>query len=439
MNNKRVTNGWAMFDWANSVYSLVITSSIFPIYYANATEAAFGSDVVDFFGIKVVNTVLYSYSLSAAFLIIAFLSPLLSGIADYSGKKMQFMKAFTYLGGLACCALFFFDGSNLLLGIVASMLAAIGYAGGFLFNNAYLPEIATPDRFDRLSAKGYSLGYLGSVILMIVCLLLIQMPDTFGLAGAGIASRISFLMVGLWWMGFAQIPFNRLPKNPHARPEGKNYLLNGYKELRKVFKSLGQLPIMRSYLLAFFFFNTGVQTIMYLATLFGDKELNLEAGQLITTILLIQLVGIAGSYLFARVSERMGNKFAIMVMLFIWVGICIAAYFVTTAGHFYGLAFTVGLVMGGMQSLSRATFSKLIPTSTIDNASYFSFYDVLDKVSVVLGAFIYGLVEQLTGSMRNSSLALCALFVLGMAALVLTRLNQVPSARGSANSLKEAA
>jgi len=422
LNNKKIINGWCMYDWANSVYSLVITSAIFPVYYDAATTTSGGSDVVNFFGYEVVNSVLYSYSLSFSFLFIAAILPLLSGIADYSGKKKLFMKIFVYLGAAACLGLYLFDGTNIEWGILCSVVASIGYSGSLVFYDAFLPEIATSDKFDRVSAKGYSLGYIGSVILLVLNLAMIIEYETFGFSSDGEATRFSFLLVGLWWIGFSQITFSRLDDNVYKREVKGNILTEGYNELKKVFKSLAGLKVMKLFLLAFFFYNMGVQTIMYLATLFGSKELQLESEQLILTILIIQLVAIGGAYLFAYLSSLKGNKYSLQVMVLIWIAVCGGAYFVYEANQFYALAFVVGLVMGGIQSLSRATYAKLIPENSIDHASYFSFYDVTYNISVVMGTFSYGLIEQITGSMRNSTLALMLFFVVGMGFLILSKI-----------------
>ncbi len=422
MSNKQTQNAWAMYDWANSVYSLVITSTIFPVYFNSVTKSEDRGDIVSFFGIDVVNTVLYSYSISFSFLVIAIISPLLSGIADSGGKKLIFMKFFAYLGSLSCVGLFFFDGDNLEWGIICAMMASIGYAGSIVFYNAFLPEISSEDEYDFLSAKGFSLGYVGSVILLIVNLMMIEMPHWFGLSDGGQAARWSFLITGLWWAGFSQIPFKYLPNNPYNKKVDREILLAGYKEIRKVFHKVKASPVMNRFLAAFLFYSMGVQTVMYLAATFGDKELGLPADQLIITILIIQLVAIGGSYLFAYVSKLYGNKSSLVVMVFVWVLICAGAYFVETAYQFFALAVVVGMVMGGIQSLSRSTYSKLIPADTTDHASYFSFFDVTEKVAIVLGTFSYGFIEQLTGSMRNSSLALGLFFFVGLGFLILLKI-----------------
>ena len=422
LNNKKVVRAWYMYDWANSVYSLVITSTIFPVYYNNVTRQANGSDILSFFGFQLPNTVLYSYALSFSFLLIATILPLLSGIADYSGKKKQFMMFFTYLGSLACAGLFFFDGHNIEYGIICAVLACIGYSGSLVFYDSFLPEVVTFDRYDMASARGYAYGYIGSVILLVVNLAMVEFPEVFYLSNGSMAAKVSFLAVGLWWAGFAQITFHYLPDNVYNRKDQGNYLSKGYQEISMVWQNLKQSPILKKYLLAFFFYNTGVQTVMYLAATFGEKELRLPGDKLIMTILIINIVAIFGAYLFAKISKKRGNKLSLQIMIFIWILICIGAYFVENANQFYTLAFVVGIVMGGIQSLSRATYTKLLPPDTIDHASYFSFYDVVFNVSIVVGTFSYGLIEHITGSMRNSTLALGLFFIIGIGYMSLVRL-----------------
>lgn len=432
INNRKIINAWCMYDWANSVYSLVITTTIFPIYFNAVTKNAFNSELVQFFGFKLSNTVLYSYSLSCSFLLIAILSPILSGIADYGGKKKTFMKFFTFLGGISCIMLYFFTGANIEFGIIFAALASVGFAGSMVFYNAYLPIITTPDRYDIVSAKGYSLGYAGSVILLIFNLITIAKPELIGLTDESAATRISFVMVGIWWIGFAQITFYFLPNEQHFVHNTIDLLQRGYQEINKVFKSLKGLRHLKVYLISFFFYNMGVQTVIYLAALFGDKELKLPAENLIITILIIQIVAIGGSYVFAKISSWKGNKVSLSIMVIIWIMVCAYAYFLHTATQFYILGFVVGMVMGGIQSLSRATYSKLIPSNTSNYTSYFSFYDVLEKLSIVLGTFVYGFVEQLTGTMRNSTLALSTFFIIALIFLVTVKIpkssSRLPSA-----------
>lgn len=425
LNNPGIVRAWYMYDWANSVYSLVIISAIFPVYYKSVTSEG-GSDMVRFLGFSIQNSNLYSYALSFSFLIVAAIIPLLSGMADYSGKKKGFMKFFVWLGALSCMGLFFFtDAQGLWLAILFSITASIGYSGSLVFYDAFLPEVVTSDRYDRTSARGYSMGYYGSVLMMVLCLLLIMNHQRFGFASEGEATRVSFLLVGAWWIGFSLIPFRLLPENPFGRKPSGNLWTKGYQEVHKVWQSLTHQRDLKRFLTAYFFYNMGVQTVMYLSALFGTDVLKLEDTRLIGTILLIQLVGAVGAYLFAALSAARGNKMALLTMITIWIGVCVAAYFITTEYEFYLLAVVVGLVMGGIQSLSRATYSKLIPQDTIDHASYFSFYDVTYNLSIVLGTFSYGLINQLTGSMRYSALGLAAYFIIGMAFLISIRARNI--------------
>jgi MFS transporter, UMF1 family len=420
LNKPQTIRAWCMYDWANSVYSLVITSAIFPVYYQAITTSGNGSDQIIFLGLGVKNSVLYSYALSFSFLLITPLLPLLSGIADYSGNKKSFMKFFCYLGGLSCMGMYFFTEFTLEWGVLCVMLASIGYSGSLVFYDAFLPEISSDDQFDRVSAKGYSWGYYGSVILLMINLVMIQNFKSFGFATQGLATRFSFLLVGIWWIGFAQIPFSMLPEMANKQA-GKLKLMKGYEELLKVWRNLKGNPDLKRYIFAYFFFNMGVQTVMYMAATFGSKELRLPDFKLIATILIIQLVGALGAFLFARLSSRWGNKNTLMIMIGLWIVICLAAYLVTNEYEFYVLATAVGMVMGGIQALSRATYAKLIPAGSIDHASYFSFFDAAFNLSIVFGTFSYGLVEHLTGSMRNSTLAIGGFFVIGL--LLLTRVN----------------
>lgn len=436
LNNPKTVRAWYMYDWANSVYSLVITSAIFPVYYkaVTVTDTVSGpSNTVHFFGYSINNSVLYSYALSFSFLIVALILPLLCGVADYTGRKKFFMKIFVFVGSFACMGLFFFKDVNTLeWAIFCSVLASIGYSGSLVFYDAFLPEIVTEDRYDITSARGYSMGYYGSVILMIICLFVIMNYEIFGVfKSGGEATRFTFLLVGLWWLGFSAIPFLMLPENPYGQKPSGHIWSKGYQELLKVWRSLEQLPDLRKFLVAFFFYNMGVQTVMYLATLFGTDELKLRSDRLIVTILLIQIVGAAGAWLFARVSKVKGNKFTLLVMVILWIAVCICAYFIYNEFQFYALAIMVGAIMGGIQSLSRATYSKLIPENTIDHASYFSFYDVTFNLSIVLGTFSYGLINHITGTMRNSVLALALYFIVGMVLLLFLKSKDIQTPRSS--------
>jgi UMF1 family MFS transporter len=413
--DKKIINAWAFYDWANSSYPLVITSAIFPIFYESATTTVVdgkSSDMVSLFGIAFHNTELYSYVVALSFVIVSFTAPILSGIADYAGKKKRFMQFFCYMGALATASLFFFSKEHLGWGMLSILVSSVGFWGSLVFYNAFLPEIAEPADHDRVSAKGYSLGYIGSAILLILNLIFLK------LAGDRFAAY-SFLSVAIWWAGFAQVTFAKLPNNVYGRkPEG-NVIFKGFHELKKVWDELKHITRLKRYLGSFFIYSMGVQTVMIMAVLFANKEIKgMEKTNLIVAVLIIQFVGVAGSLLFSRLSKWVGNIKALGVAIFIWIGICVGTYlYVDTPLSFYVDAAFVGLVMGGIQSLSRSTYSKLLP-ETQDHASYFSFYDVCEKVGIVIGMFLFGYIERMTGSMRSSILVLIVFFVVGFVVLL---------------------
>ena len=422
-NNPKTLTAWTMYDWANSVHSLTITSAIFPIYFpVAAIMMPSKSSTLDFWGFQLENTVVYSYAVSLGFLLLAFSVPLVSAISDYTGKKKVFMKMYCYLGAISCMILYFFKEGNYYLGTFAFLFSIVGWGGSIVFYNSYIPEIATEDKYDSLSARGFTMGYVGSVILLIQNLTMVLKPEWYGGISGGEASRISFLTVGIWWIVFAQIPFYYLPETQKPQKKDGNWILNGFKELKKVFGELQKLQITKKFLLAFFFYNMGAQTVMFLGALFGAKELNLPTDSLIITILLIQLVAIPGAYLFSILSKKVGNTKSLSYIVLIWIVICIAGYYVYSRNEFYILATGIGFVMGGIQSLSRSTYAKMIPENTNDTASYFSFYDVCDRLSTVIGTFMFGLVNQITGSMRMSLLFLTVIFAIGYFILI-----QIPS------------
>jgi UMF1 family MFS transporter len=422
---KKVINAWAMYDWANSVYNLVITSTMFPAYFEAVTSTKTDNHV-QFLGRTFVNTSLYNYALGFAFLIVAIMSPILSSIADYKGNKKAFLRFFCTLGSIACSCLYFFNGERLGLGIVMVILACIGYWSSLVFYNSYLPEIAAEEDRDRVSAKGFTMGYIGSVLLQVVCFVLLFKIDWFnwlGIHSEGDALRASFLLVGIWWFVFAQRTLSILPKGTPSfvRPD-KNIFANGFLELKKVWKQLSTLPVLKRFLFAFFFYNMGVQTVMLAATLYGKSELAIPVNNLIISILLIQLVAIPGAMVMSKLSGKIGNLQTLMIVVAIWIGLCIGGYLLPkgNVNAFYALAVGVGFVMGGIQSLSRSTYSKLMP-ETKDTTSFFSFFDVTEKIAIVIGMFGYGFITELAGgSQRNSVLSLTVLFVIGLLLLYYT-------------------
>ena len=445
IGDKKLIGAWAFYDWANSVYSLVISTAVFPLFYSAITEGK----TVAFLGMKWDHAdTLYSYALSFSFLVVAFMSPILSAIADYTGNKLKFMKFFCWLGGLSVMSMYFFEDLNTAwIGIVCTILASIGFWSSIVFYNSYLPEVAHPEQQDAISAKGFIYGYIGSIILLIFCLAMILAPNTFGFdlsisdtvlangseaeinnalenaknAASLKAMRISFVMVGFWWIGFAQITFKKLPNNSFNRKPEKDFIWKGFKELKKVWIELKEYPTLKNFLIAFFLLSVGVQTIILLATIFGSIELGLGTTNLIVTVLLIQFVAILGAYVFSKVSKKYGNFKAIKITLVIWILVCLAAFMLekelpNVEYYFYALGGLLGLVLGAIQSLTRSTYSKLLP-KTQENATYFSFYDVTEKIAIVLGTFVFGFLIYLTGSMQWSVLSLGLFFVASLVVL----------------------
>ncbi len=426
--DKKLIRAWAFYDWANSAYALVISSAIFPIFFEKVTNRN-GNDQLHFLGLTFKNTELYSYGLSLSFLVVAFLSPILSSLADYSGDKKKFMKFYTYLGAFSTMMLFFFKGPETVwLGLLFSILASIGFWGSLVFYNAFLPEIAYEEQQDKVSAIGFAYGYVGSVLLMIFNLTMILHPEWYGIKDGTLPARISFLSVGIWWLVFSQYTFRILPDNIYDEipPKRKGFLLKGFKDLQNVFNELIHYDRLKKFLMSFFLYSFAAQTIFYVAGLFGSKELGLPSGKLIMTILVIQIVGIFGALVFSKISGFIGNIKALQVILAIWIGITIGAYLLNKNNpnvdiHFYILAGFVGMVMGSIQALSRSTYSKMIPEDTQQHATYFSFYDFSEKIAIVLGTFSFGALEAITGSMKSAVLLMSFVFLLSMIILQFIR------------------
>lgn len=421
--SKKLLNAWAFYDWANSVYTLTIASAVFPIFY----EALFSErgHYIEVFGLELKNSALISFVTAFAFVFVAFFSPLLSGIADYVGNKKSFMKFFCYVGALSCMGLYWFNLENIYIGLLFYFLGLIGYWGSLVFYNSYLPDIAFPEQQDKISAKGYSLGYIGSVILLIVNLAMIMKPKLFGITGtdgeaAMKAMRYSFVMVGVWWILFSQYTYYYLPKGSKETNQklSKDVVFNGFKELKKVWAILKDNIPLKRYLSGFFVSSMAVQTVMLVATYFGAQEIEWATKEesttgLIICILIIQLVAVVGAVLTSRASAKFGNIPTLIVINTIWAVFCALAFFITLPIHFYVMATVAGFVMGGIQALSRSTYSKLLP-ETEDTASFFSFYDVAEKIGIVIGMCLYGIIDQITGSPRLAIVFLGIFFVVAI-------------------------
>lgn len=418
--NSKLLDAWAFYDWANSVYTLVISSTIFPIYYG-ALFRLKGIEEIELFGFLIRSESLISYVTAFGFLIIAFISPLLSGIADYLGNKKFFLKLFCYIGSISCMSLYFFSLENIVFSLITYLFALIGFWGSLVFYNSYLPDIAHKDQQDKISAKGFSLGYIGSVILLLICLAMVMLVDE---KHAIQMMRYSFLLVGIWWIGFSQYTYYYLPNNKNDNKLHKNVFFNGFRELLKVWQQIKGILSLKRYLAAFFVYSMAVQTIMIIAAYFGEKEVEWGSDSkrttgLIISILVIQLVAVFGAWITSKLVEKYGNIKVLVLLNFLWILICTYAYFVITPTDFYIAAFFVGLVMGGIQSLSRSTYSKFIPSNTTDTTSFFSFYDVAEKIGIVIGMFTYGYIADITGRIQNAILFLILFFIVGL--FLLTR------------------
>ncbi|WP_353077051.1 MFS transporter [Flavobacterium sp.] len=418
--NSKLLNAWAFYDWANSVYSLVISSSIFPLYFGFLFTKE--NPNIELFGTSIKATSLVFFTTAFAFLTVAVLSPILSGIADYLGNKKRFMQFFCYLGAASCIGLYWFTKENIVFGMCCFYFGLVGFWGSLVFYNSYLSDIAFTEQHDKLSAKGFSLGYIGSVILLVICLyLIIERTDEEAIH----AMKLSFVFTGIWWIVFSQYTFHYLPKgNKNKHQLTFSVVLNGYNELKKVQKLFFKDATLKRFLIAFFVYSMAVQTVMLVATYFGEQEINWGTADekrkgLIVSILMIQLVAVLGAILTSKLALKFGNIRTLIGINSVWIFICIGAFFVTKPIQFYLVAGIVGLVMGGIQSLSRSTFSKLMP-ETEDTTSFFSFYDVAEKIGIVIGMILYGSINQITGSMRNAILFLVLFFVIGVILLFRT-------------------
>jgi UMF1 family MFS transporter len=441
-DDKKTIRAWAFYDWANSVFPLVITSAIFPNFYDYVTShdgTTFIGKTVTFLGMQFENQNIYSFVYAFALSIVVIITPILSGVADYLGNKKRFLQFFCYLGALSCMCLFFFNRINLELSFIPFITATIGFWGSLVYYNSYLPEIASEKNQDKVSAKGFALGYFGSSLLLIVCLvgIMVFKYEETTINGVLVTKgffkvKYSFLLVGLWWIGFAQYTFKHLPKLLHKNDttDRKGLVSKGFKELLSVTKQVRKLQQLKRFLFSYFFYNMGVQTVMVVAVLFARNEIDWGTGEaaekakttsLIISILIIQFVGIAGSYIFSGMSSKIGNIKSLMVGIFIWIFICTFTYAVVrTPMHFYIVAFLVGFVMGGIQALSRSTYSKLLP-ETDDNTSFFSFYDVMEKLGMIIGTVSFGIISEIVGGMRPAVLSLILFFIIGFLGLLFVK------------------
>lgn len=442
-SKKTTQNAWAMYDWANSVYSLVITTAIFPIYYAAKTKSTLlvdgeevTSNMVQFMGFEFVNTALIGYVGAFGFVLVSILMPLFTGVADYLGRKRFFLRLFSTMGALGCMGLYLFDvseESGMIGTILMYLIALIGFWLSIVFYNSYLPEIASREEQDKLSAKGFSFGYVGSVLLLSSILYL-------NLNGH-IEAEVGFIMTGVWWLVFTQYSLYILPSGKAKRFTGTEVLSKGFDELSHVWRVMKKTLRLKRFTQAFFVYSMGVQTVMMVAVYFAEKEIDWPEGGakigLILSVLLIQVIAIPGAYVMSILSAKKGNIKTLIAVNVFWAILCLGAIVIHTPNQFYFMAALVGFVMGGIQSLSRSTFSKFIP-EVKDTASYFSFYDVSEKIGLAIGLFIFAYLEEVgttnvdvsegvLSGMRLSIVSLVVFFVLGVILLLRVPKEEVAS------------
>lgn len=387
-SSKKIQRAWVVFDWANSAYSLVVVSAIFPQVFN-----VFAGDSPVFLGVNFHNPeTLYTLSICFSFVLVTLMSPILSGIADFSGKKKEFMRIFTVIGSLACMGLFFFSPERLWVGVLGAILGSVGYSGSMVFYNAFLPEIATVQEQDRLSARGYSYGYLGSSLLLIGLLFMVSKFEALGFESELAVFMIGFVLVGVWWLGWSQWTFSFLPtETTNTSSSTKKAIKGGVTALKNVWKSLKHQKELKQFLYAFFAVDLALQTLIIVAPLFAQNSVGMKGSELILVVLIMQFLGIIGAVLFSRISQLKGNIWSLMISTGIYLLICVLASVYSDKLVFYGLAGLMGLALGGVQSQARSCYSKLLP-GLGHTASYFSFFDVLEKVAIVTGTLLYAAI-----------------------------------------------
>ncbi len=420
MNDRREIFGWTMYDWANSAFSTTVVTVFLGPYLSNIAQAAADANgMLYLFGIPIKYDSLFTYCVSASILLQVVLLPILGAIADYSHLRKRMLMTFSTLGAVATILLFFVAPGLHWVGAALFILANVSFGASIVFYNAYLPDIASPDQRDQVSSRGFALGYAGGGLLLLLNLLLFSFRERLGVDSA-LAARLSLASAGLWWLGFSLITFRTLRPRHAARqlPGGESYLTVGFKQLRSTFRQISKFPQTVRYLVAFLLYNDGIQTVIVVAAIFASIELGMDDQQLILVILMIQAVAFLGAFfLFPFLARRLGAKGAIVASLIVWSLVVIYAFAaLTTQLQFWILGAVIALVLGGSQALSRSLFAQMIPQGR--EAEFFSFYEVSDRATSFLGPLIFGLANQLFGSLRYGILSLIILFVLGLALLL---------------------
>lgn len=407
MNNREV-RAWVMYDWANSAYSTTILAAVLPIFYASVAASTLDENTA---------TSYLAYTHSIGMLCVALMAPILGAISDLSGKKISFLRSFSLLGMLATFSFAFVGQGDWKLASFLLILSTIGFAGGNTFYDALLPDLVPPEKRDYISAKGYAFGYIGGGILLAINIMMIQNPGWFGLSTELAGTRMAFISVAIWWFIFALPIFTRVPNRPRQVTGLKTmgYVSAAVRRLGSTFKQIQRFPQLVKFLVAFWFFNDGINTIILMAAIYG-KTIGIDTGDLILALLITQIVGVPFTLLLGKAAEKWGSKNMLYVSLSVYVLIVILGYYMTSAVHFYALATLVGCVQGGSQAIARSIFSNLIPKRR--TGEFFGLVNVTSKFSSIFGPFVFGLVGQLTGSNRLAILSLIMFFIIGIIMMV---------------------
>ncbi|MBI4671300.1 MAG: MFS transporter [Chloroflexi bacterium] len=420
MNDRREIFGWTMYDWANSAFSTTVVSVFFgPYLSALAKAAADANGLIYLLGIPIRFDSLFPYCVSISVGLQVIFLPLLGAMADFSHMRKQMLVLFSTLGAVSSLLLFFATAETLWLSALLFIVANLSFGAGIVFYNAYLPSIASEDQRDRVSSRGFAMGYAGGGILLLLNLILFQFSAPLGIS-EGMAVRISLASAGVWWLLFSQITFRTLRPRHAVRqiPPGETLFSIGFKQLGNTFRQIRQFPETVRFLIGYLIYNDGIQTVIVVATLFGSQELEMDSTSLILVILMVQVVAFVGAFFFGWLAGQVGAKRAIVLSLFVWSGVVIyAAAALQSVGEFWVLSAVVALVLGGSQALSRSLFADMIPHGR--EAEFFSFYEISDRFTSIFGPLIFGLANQITGSLRAGIFSLVILFVVGLGILIM--------------------
>ncbi|WP_338042489.1 MFS transporter [Paenibacillus ginsengarvi] len=421
--DRRAVRAWVMYDWANSAFATTMMAAVLPIFYSDVAASTLPNEQMA--------TSYWGLTQSIAMLIVALLTPVLGAVADYTGYKVRFLRVFTYLGVLSSFCFIFVGNGDYLLASLLFIFGTIGFSGGNAFYDSLLNDLVEPEKRDYVSSKGYAFGYIGGGLLLVVNLLLIQNPGLFGLPKGLLGTYISFASVAVWWFLFSLPLFRRVKDKKNGTQHSiVQYAAIGFSRLGNTFKRITRYPELLKYLIAYWFFNDGISTIITMATIYG-KEIGLGTKDLIAALVITQFVGIPFTILFGKIAERLGSKQSLYISLAVYILIVIFGFFMTETWQFYALAFVVGMVQGGSQAIARSIYSRLVPKDR--PAEFFGFLSVSSKFSAIVGPFIFSIVGLMTGSSRYGILALVLFFAVGIGLLAKVDLRKGAAEAEAAN------